>query len=268
MIKAEQLSDDVVVLPSYHPLPGIGVLTINGFLLRSEEPMLIDSSTTNDCEDYLAALRETIDLQSLRWLWLTHTDADHIGALQPLLKEVPHLKVITNYTGLAKLSTFSPVPPRRVQLLNPGQSLAIGDRTVTAFRPPLYDAPETMGFFDDRSGTLFSSDCFGSIVPEVCQAASDLPDQVLHDGQLLWTSIDTPWVNKIDRSILASELDAIRDLEPSMLLSAHLSGAGTMVDRLLEGVSQAPDGPPFVGHDQETLERMLSEGATQQSAAS
>jgi hypothetical protein len=33
----------------------------------------------------------------------------------------------------------------RVFLLNPGQSLDLGDRRVAAFRPPVYDSPATTG---------------------------------------------------------------------------------------------------------------------------
>jgi flavorubredoxin len=63
------------------------------------------------------------------------------------------------------MSTARPVPLDRVYLLNPGRSLDVGDRTLTAFRPPLYDSPATVGFYDDRSQTCFSSDCFGAPMP-------------------------------------------------------------------------------------------------------
>ena len=84
----------------------------------------------------------------------------------------------------------------RIFLLNPGQSLDLGDRRLTAFRPPVYDSPATTGFYDQRTGTCFTSDCFGSPLAFPDQAAVDdiaaLPADDLLAGQRLWASVDSP----------------------------------------------------------------------------
>ncbi len=46
----------------------------------------------------------------------------------------------------------------RVYWLNPGESIQLGDRKLTALRPPLFDNPTTIGIYDDQSGALFSAD--------------------------------------------------------------------------------------------------------------
>jgi hypothetical protein len=75
------------------------------------------------------------------------------------------------------MSNERPLPLDRVYLLNPGQSLDVGDRTLTGLRPPLFDNPATVGLYDDRSRTLFSSDCFGAPLPSAELAdGSDLGD--------------------------------------------------------------------------------------------
>ena len=89
-----------------------------------------------------------IDLRDLRWLWLTHTDPDHIGSLKRVLDEAPELRVITTFLGVGKMSLFDPLPLNRVYLLNPGQSIDVGDRTLISIKSPVYDAPETTGFYD------------------------------------------------------------------------------------------------------------------------
>jgi hypothetical protein len=61
----------------------------------------------------------------------------------------------------------------RIFLLNPGQSLDLGDRRLTAFRPPLYDSPATTGSYDQLTGTCFTSDSFGSPVAFPDQAGVD-----------------------------------------------------------------------------------------------
>jgi flavorubredoxin len=156
------------------------------------------------------------------------------------------------------LSLVAPLPLDRVYLLNPGERIDIGDRTLTALRPPTLDNPCTMGFHDDKSGVLFSADSFGALLADVPERAVDLTDEELRDGQVLWATMDSPWLHNVDASVFARELDALRHLEPSMVLSSHLPAAdGEMTERLLTSLAAAPTAQPFVGPDQAVLEQML-----------
>jgi hypothetical protein len=46
---------------------------------------------------------------------------------------------------MGKLSLRFAIAPERFYLVNPGQSLDVGDRLLAVFSPPTYDAPETVG---------------------------------------------------------------------------------------------------------------------------
>src|SRR5205807_1762956 len=78
----------------------------------------------------------------------------------------------------------TPLPMNRVHLLNPSQTVTIGDRRLTAVKPPLFDNPITTGFLDDRTGALFSSDCFGALLPALPDNAADLDLDTLRSGQI------------------------------------------------------------------------------------
>ena len=41
----------------------------------------------------MTALRTVIDPGMLRWIWITHTDSDHIGSLATLLEDNPNIEV-------------------------------------------------------------------------------------------------------------------------------------------------------------------------------
>jgi hypothetical protein len=106
---------------------------------------------------------------------------------------------------------------------------------------------------------VFSSDCFGALLDEVPECAEDLSDELLHRGQVFWATVDSSWLHMVDRAVFASELDRIRALEPTMILSSHLPATrGSSVDRLLDALAAVPDAPPFVGPDQVALEHMLA----------
>src|SRR4029077_6384678 len=81
----------------------------------------------------------------------------------------PRARVVTTFIGAGLMSTERPLPMERVYLLNPGQTLNVGDRRLTGFRPPLFDNPASVGPFAVRWGVCFSSACFGAPM-----AAADL----------------------------------------------------------------------------------------------
>lgn len=260
MFTTYQAAPGIDVLASSIPIPTLGNVPVNAFVLHGTEPVLVDTGPVVLRDEFLAALRSVIDPAELKWIWLTHTDADHIGALHDLLEENPELRVITTFLGVGIMGLFAPLPMDRINLVNPGEKITVGDRTLTAVKPPVFDNPCTTGFLDDRSGALFSSDCFGAVLAEVPERAADLSEEELRQGQVLWATVDSPWLHKVDTAAFSRELDAIRAMEPTMVLSSHLpAAAGDMTERLIASVAAAPAAAPFVGPDQAGLEQLLAQ---------
>ncbi len=192
-------------------IPGLGLVPVNAFVLHGSEPVLVDTGTVGERDEFMTALQSVIDPADLQWIWLTHTDFDHIGNVHRLLAENPQIRVITTFLGVGIMGLAEGLPMDRVYLVNPGQKITVGDRTLTAIKPPVFDNPSTTGFLDDKTGTLFSSDCFGALLQEVPENAADLSDDDLRDGQVLWATVDSPWLHKVDRTAFARELDAHRE---------------------------------------------------------
>jgi len=253
---------DVEVITSTIPIPVLGSLAVNAFVIKGTEPILVDTGIVLERDEFMTALRSVIDPAELKWIWLTHTDFDHIGSLGQLLAENPDLRLITTFIGTGIMSLYDPFPMDRLYFLNPGETLSIGDRTLNAFKPPIFDNPSTTGFYEEKSGVLFSSDCFGACLADVPQNAADIPESDLRAGQVLWATVDSPWLQKADAGVIAKELGAIRDMAPKMLLSSHLPAAsGDMVERMTETLATTPTAPPFVGPNQPMLEELLQQMA-------
>ncbi len=260
MIYTHKAAPDIEVLTSNFPIPGFGLVPINAFVIKGSEPILVDTGSAVESAEFMPALRSVIDPADLKWLWLTHTDFDHMGSLQQLLSENPKLRLITTFLGVGIMSLISPLPLDRVYLLNPGEKMTVGNRTLTAFRPPAFDNPSTTGFYDDKSGILFSSDCFGALLSSVPENAAELSDADLKAGQVIWATIDSPWLHRADQGIVAKELDVVRKMSPKMVLSSHLPPApGNMTERLLASLATVPKAQPFVGPNQAALEQMLQQ---------
>ena len=259
MMHVYKAAPDVDVVTSTANVAGFGNLAINAFVIHAAEPVLVDTGAVRESGDFIASLQTVIDTADLRWIWLTHTDFDHIGALHQLLDDNDKIRVITSFLGVGIMSLAAPLPMDRVYLVNPGQSVDVGDRTLLAVRPPAFDNPITTGLLDQHSGIFFSSDCFGALLDEVPERAEDVSDQALRDGQVFWATADSSWLHKVDRAMFAADLDRIRGLEPTMILSSHLPAAnGSSTERLLDALSTVPGAPAFVGPDQAALEQMLA----------
>lgn len=257
MFDTYRAAPDIYVIPSYFPIPGMGIIPINAFVLKAREPVLIDTGQVLLSDEFIAKLSSIIDPGDLRWLFLTHLDQDHIGSLFRVLEMAPKLRLITTFLGLGKISLFNPLPLDRVYLLNPGQSLNVGDRTLAAVKPPSYDAPETTGFYDTESSAFFCVDCFGALMSEPADDAAAIPSTRLREGLVTWTKVDSPWLHAVDRNRFTSALDGVRQAAPKIILSSHLPVARNMTGELLRLLAMAPDEKPFVGPDQQALETML-----------
>jgi phosphoribosyl 1,2-cyclic phosphodiesterase len=230
------------------------MLPVNAFLIRSVQPVLVDTGLGMLKDSFIRNLCSLILPEDLRWLWLTHTDADHIGNLAQVLIEAPKLRVITTFLGMGKMLLHQ-LPVDRVFLLNPGQHLDIGDRRLVAVKPPSFDAPETTGLFDTKTRAFFSADCFGALMKEPAEAAADMAPSDLREGLVTWTTVDSPWLHIVDEGNFGRSLDVIRTLEPSIILSHHLPPAAGMTEILLSHLASARSAPAFLGPDQAALER-------------
>src|SRR3712207_6262441 len=226
-------------------VPGIGHLPVNAFLLHAAQPVVVDTGLSLADRRFVEDLGSVLDPADVRWIWLTHPDRDHTGGLFDLLDAAPDAKVVTTFLGMGILSTERPLPPDSVHLLNPGQTLDVGDRQLRAFRPPLFDSPATTGFQESATGVVFTSDCFGAPLPSPDLAdADDVRDVPAADrraAQLLWATVDSPWVHGIERGVFESWISSIRGMAPSAVMSTHLPPAVGCLDEFLDMLRQAPD---------------------------
>ncbi|MCV2491005.1 MBL fold metallo-hydrolase [Geodermatophilus sp. YIM 151500] len=252
----------VTTLADPQDVPGIGVLPVNAFVLHAAEPVVVDTGMSLGDRRFVEDLAAVLDPADVRWIWLTHPDRDHTGGLFSLLAAAPRVTVVTTYLGMGILGCERELPLDRVRLVNPGQSLSVGDRELRAFRPPLYDSPATTGFLETATGVVFSSDCFGAPLPTWELAGADdvraVPADDLRAAQLLWAAVDSPWVHVVDRSRWERTMDRLRAMAPSAVLSTHLPPALHGVDDLLDTIRLAPDADPFVGPDQKALDELLT----------
>jgi flavorubredoxin len=259
MDKPHQLMPDIYILPAHIPILSMGVLPVNAFVIKAKEPVLVDTGMGNDSEEFMKALETIIDPQDLRWVWLTHDDSDHTGSIQKVLKAAPSARLATNSLAVLRMGAAWPVPLQRVYWLNSGDSIEVGDRKLTAVRPPLFDNPCTIGIYDNKSEAFFCADCFGGIIPSPAQNADDVKEDDLARGMSSWATADAPWVHMVEPRKFGQVLDGIRKISPKMIFSSHLPPARGKIEQFLELLARLPASPPFVAPDQTVLEQVWAQ---------
>ena len=260
-----KITSQVTALATPIPIPGVGFLPINAFVVEAGgTTVLVDTCITQPDGTFLDGLGGVVDPADVTALWLTHADRDHTGGVAAFLAAAPNAQVLTNFVTMGHLSVGpDPLPMDRVRVVNDGDRVPVGDTELLAFRPPLFDNPGTVGFFDESSGVMISSDFLGgptgsyeeAVIPDVAA----IPAEQLEMGQLVWGSGDSPWVHSVDESKFATSLDRIRTLAPSVVLSTHLPAIHGNLEGHLATLAKLPGSIPFVAPNQEALDALLAE---------
>ena len=261
-IGAKSVAPDTTTFRSFAPLPGLGILPINAHLIHAKEPVLVDTSWVGVSDAYLKAVEEVIDPADLKWIWISHTDLDHVFNLERVMQMAPNAKVVIAGLGAAKFGLRGDFDMSRLHILEAGQRLDVGDRELVSVKPVIYDAPETNGFFDTKTRVLFSADAFGALLDAPREEIADIPESVLRDGQTAWASVDAPWLGWADKSMFGALLSDIERLDPSSIISGHLPVAsGPMIHTVLGNLIGSMGASRFGGPDRETIEGLFAQAA-------
>jgi flavorubredoxin len=239
-----RIEDDAHFIEQYLQVDG-SLRLVNSLVVLAQQPAIIDTCYPPLAEAFLSALQSLIDPVSVAYVGITHADPDHTGALVALLELASNAKVLTNEMGRGKLMGDFGLPTERFQLVNPGDSVDLGDRTLTAHWVPLFDQPETMGFFDERTRVLYSSDCFGAVIPAPVGFADEVETTDYREGFLYWNQSNHHWVHLADPAKFATEVNAIRQLDPRAIVSSHGPAIRENIERALGWLEILPSREPY-----------------------
>lgn len=260
-VGARKVAPDVTTFAGFFPIGPLGILPANAHFIHARDPILVDTSGVVFQDAFIEALTEVIDPTDLKWIYVSHTDLDHVGNLEAVMRLAPNARVVVPSLGAAKFGLRESFDMSRLQPMDHGQRLDLGDRELVLLKPPTYDAPETTGFFDTRTRVLFSVDSFGALMDQPYEELAAIPEQTLRDGMAMWSGIDAPWLGLVDKARFGELMSDIQRLDPSAIISGHLPVADrSATDRLLRnmigGVASRIAGP-----DRETIEALFAQPA-------
>lgn len=256
---ARRVAPDVTSFTGFVPIGPLGILPVNAHFIHAREPILVDASGVAFREPFLQALGALIDPQDLKWIYVSHTDLDHIGNLDAVMALAPNARVVVPALGAAKLGLRDGFDMHRLQPMDHGQRLDLGDRELVLLKPPTYDAPETTGFFDSKTRVLFSVDAFGALLDAPHEDAAAIPGSTLREGMATWAGIDAPWLGMVDKTRLGALLADIERLAPGAIISGHLPAiAGAMIRTVLGNLLDALSRDRFGHPDRDAIAALFA----------
>ena len=229
-------------------------------LIRGAEPILVDTGPAAAADQWLDTVFGLVEPNDVRWVFVSHNDADHSGNVLAVLAACPQATLITTSSAVARMTSSFDLPYRRMHWLNFGDTFDAGDRTIEIVDPPVYDSPVTQGLFDRSTGAMWAVDAFAAAVPAADPPtfAEDLPPSAW-EGTLSGLGIaGNPWLEGVRPDWFSRRLEAISDRNPSVVASAHGPALpGARIDRAIELYAQLPGTPPPPGPGQDALAALL-----------
>lgn len=132
----------------------------NSYLIRDGKNVLVDTVWGPYDHEFVAHLKEAIDLEDIDLIVMNHNENDHSGALPALMAEIPDTPIYCTKKGEQILRGLYHHDWNFVNVKT-GDTLNIGENTLTFVECPMCHWPDTMVTYADKERILFSNDVFG-----------------------------------------------------------------------------------------------------------
>lgn len=132
----------------------------NSYLIRDKKIVLIDTVWLPHDKEFVENLKKEIDLNKIDYIIANHGEVDHSGALTELMREIPNTPIYCTANGVKSIKGQYHKDWNFVTVKT-GDTLNIGEHTLTFIEAPMLHWPDTMFTYMDKENILFSNDGFG-----------------------------------------------------------------------------------------------------------
>lgn len=257
--RPEAIAPETFLIPNLAPGPDGLYLPVNSMVIRGREPVIVDTGAPVHRASWLDKAFAVVEPEDVRWVFLSHDDGDHTGALLDVLERCPRATLVTNFFSIERLALEKPaLPLARMRWIEPGGSFDAGDRVLKLFRPPVFDGPTSRGLFDPKSGAMWIVDSFACFTPGSLDA-DELPPDLLAQVMPALGSAISPWHAWLDAAAYARHVDAVEALGARTVASAHGPVLrGERLDDAFDRLRKLAGAPIIPTPGQELLDTLLA----------
>jgi flavorubredoxin len=195
---------------------------INSMVILGEEPVIVDTGTPANRSQWLDDVFSLVEPEDVRWVFLSHDDVDHTGNLDQVMTACPNAKLVCNWAMVERHTNCFSFPLDRCRWIMHEESFSVGDRTLHAVRPPVYDSPTTRGLFDPTTGVYWAVDTFATPLPDPEMAVGDLDPDFWQFGMTLFAfGAVSPWLSLVDHDKYNRYVDTVQRLDITTIAGCH-----------------------------------------------
>ena len=155
----QEVADGIFRINTPVAIPGAGQFSFNQYLIVDDAPLLFHTGQRQLFPLVSEAIRAVMPLEKLRYVGLSHFEADECGALNSFLAAAPQaVPVCSQIAAMVSINDFADRAP---QALADGTDLALGRHTVRWFDTPHMPHSWECGLMMDMTTrTFFCGDLF------------------------------------------------------------------------------------------------------------
>ncbi|MCO5168481.1 MAG: MBL fold metallo-hydrolase [Planctomycetes bacterium] len=179
----DEVADGIYRLST--PVDGVpGGFSFNQILIVDDDPLLFHTGPRRLFPAVSAAIGRVLPLERLRWVGLSHVEADECGALNDLLAAAPAAAPVCS--RVAAMVSIGDLADRAPRALADGEALALGRHEVVWLDAPHVPHGWDCGFLHERTtGTLLCGDLFtqpGARLPALTEGDILGPSEQMRAG--------------------------------------------------------------------------------------
>ncbi len=185
----------------------------NAYLVQGSEKTVLIDTVDPAKSDLLVKQLENVG--QIDYIVSQHSEQDHSGSIPLLLERYEDATVICSEKGEDLLVNHLGIPTEKIQTVEDGERLSLGDKTLQFIYTPWVHWPETMVTYLPEDRILFTCDFFGSHM-----ATSDLyagkNAYIMEAAKRYYAEIMMPF-----RKIIQKNLKKLEGLEFDLIAPSH-----------------------------------------------
>lgn len=256
-----EIAPDTFVIHQVQPALGQPLFVyINSLVIRGAEPVIVDTGTPANRTQWLEDAFALVEPDDVRWIFLSHDDVDHSGNLDEVMSACPNATLVCTWAMVERHTNCFDFPLDRCRWVGDGESLDVGDRTLLARRPPVYDSPTTRGLFDPTTGVYWAVDTFATPLPDHTMGVADLDPEFWRFGMGLFSfGAVSPWLTMVDPEQYGRYVDTVQDLDITTIAGCHTPVLeGALIGQAFARVREFPTEEPPPLPDQSILDQIVA----------
>ena len=137
-------------------------MAYNSYVIKDEKIAVMDTVDAHFGEQWLANLRNALDGRSPDYLVVQHMEPDHSANIAAFAQAYPDATIVASAKAFTMMKNFFGTDyAERRTVVGDGDTLPLGEHTLTFVTAPMVHWPEVIVTYDSRDKVLFSADGFG-----------------------------------------------------------------------------------------------------------